>query len=77
MNLPTQASSSIYITSYKELLARGTVCGYVSLVYLVSILNVCEVGSFSKARGLVEVPQIWPDVRVVHNPLLIALNIVR
>ena len=42
--------------------------------HLIVALNVCEVGGLSKARSLVEVSQIWPDVRVVSDTLLIALK---
>lgn len=41
---------------------------------LIAILNKREVGALSKAWGLVEVSQVWPDVRIVHNTLLITFE---
>ena len=44
------------------------------LTDLVAILDMGEVGGLSKARGLVEVSQIWPDIGVVSDTLLVALK---
>ena len=53
---------------------RNCVKAYLAAMYLIVVLNVCEVGSLSKAWSLVEVSQVWPDIRVVHNPLLVTLH---
>ena len=43
--------------------------------YLVVVFDVKPVCGLTKALGLVEIPQIGPDVGVVHYPLLVALQV--
>jgi len=42
--------------------------------YLVAMFNVEPVGGISKAWSLIEVPQVAPQVGIVHNAFLVALN---
>ena len=42
--------------------------------YLVAMFNVEPVGGVSKARSVVEIPQVAPQIGIVHNTFLVALN---
>ena len=44
------------------------------LLYLIVVLNVCQISGLSKGWILVEVPHIGPDVRIVYQSLLITLS---
>ena len=43
------------------------------LLYLVVVLDVQAVSGISKARSLVEVPKVAPEIGIVHDTLLVAL----
>ena len=43
--------------------------------YLVATLYVESIGSFSKRVCLIEIPQVAPEIGVVHYPLLVTLRV--
>ena len=62
------------IDRYLIMSRKKYMCKFRLLANLVAVLYVCEVGGLPEAWGLVQVPQIRPDIGVVSNTLLVALK---
>ena len=42
--------------------------------YLIVVLNMMHIGSTTKSRSVIQVPQVAPNIWIINNPLPITLE---